>query len=246
MNSSGQQNSGNGPSIPEWLNPARRHGLLARLPDSVVSEVLYGAQRVEYPKGGVGLRWEDETPKTAIVVSGTARAFLAFPDGNQVTTRYLKPGDMTGVFAPRQPRIARGIQTLEPSELLLIAADRMKHLATSHPAMAWALVEELTTILNLNQRALYIRAFGSVRQRVAIAIVDRARLAGPVTGGRVISGTQSELAIAAGTVREVVATALQGLRREGILDVRRGAVVILDSERLEREATGGFDLLSPN
>lgn len=231
--------------LPDWLRAARGYGWLGRLPDDLVREVVSGAQRIEYPKGGVGLRWDDG-PKTAIVLNGTARAFLAFPDGNQVTTRYLRPGDMTGVYAPRQPHIARGIQALEPAELMLIAAERVKQLAEAHPALAWALVEELTSILNLTQRALYIRAFGSVRQRVAIAIVDRARLAGPVLAGRSITGTQSELAIAAGTVREVVATALQGLKRDGIVDVRRGAVVILDPDRLEREANKGLDLLTPN
>lgn len=229
--------------MPEWLRAARGYGWLARLPDALVGEVVSGAQRIDYPKGGVGLRWDQE-PKTAILLSGTARAFLAFPDGNQVTTRYLRPGDMTGVFEPRQPRIARGIQTLEPSELLLISADRMKQLAAVHPSLAWALVEELTTILDLNQRALYIRAFGSVRQRVAIAIIDRAALDGPISAGRCLSGTQSELAIAAGTVREVVATALHGLKREGIVDVRRGGVVILDPARLKREASNGLDLLT--
>ena len=231
--------------IPDWLRAARSHGWLGRLPDDLVNEVVSGAQRIEYPKGGVGLRW-DEEPKTAIVLSGSARAFLAFPDGSQVTTRYLRPGDMTGVFAPRPPRIARGIQALEPSELLVIAADRMKQLSTAHPAVAWALIEELTSILNLTQRALYIRSFGSVRQRVAVAIADRARLDGPITPGRSITGTQTELAIAAGTVREVVATALQGLKREGIVDVRRGEVVILDPARLEREANSGLDLLPPS
>jgi CRP/FNR family transcriptional regulator, cyclic AMP receptor protein len=240
-----QKNANGTAAIPGWLQAARGHGWLSRLPDGLVNEVVSGAQRIEYPKGGVGLRW-DEEPKAAIVLSGSARAFLALPDGSQVTTRYLRPGDMTGVFAPRQPRIARGVQALEPSELLVIPADRMKHLATAYPAVALALLEELTSILNMTQRALYIRSSGSIRQRVAVAIVDRARLDGPITPGRSIAGTQTELAIAAGTVREVVATALHALKREGIVDVRRGGVVILDPERLEREADGGLDILPPN
>jgi CRP-like cAMP-binding protein len=103
----------------------------------------------------------------------------------------------------------------------------------------------MTTILNLAQRALYLRAFGSVRQRVAVAIMDRARLGGKVTAGQSVPGTQADLATGAGTVREVVATALQGFKREGIVDVRRGAVVILDPERLGREADMGFDPVPP-
>ena len=225
--------------FPAWLLAARGYGLLSRLPDQLVDEVVNGNQRVEYPKGAIGLRW-DEQPKTAILLRGTARSFLSDPDGSQVTTRYLRPGDISGVFAPRMPKIARGVQALEACELLLIGADRMRDLSLAHPAIAWALVEEMTTALHASQRALYIRSFGSVRQRVAIAIVDRARLSGRVTVGQTIEGTQSELAVGAGTVREVVATVLQGFKREGIVDVRRGGVVIVDAQRLEREADTGF------
>lgn len=228
-------------TIPEWLLAARGYGFLERLPDALVLVLVAGAHRIEYPAGGVGLRW-DEQPKTAIVLSGSARAFLAYPDGNQVTTRYLRPGDMSGVFADRQPRIARGIQALELCELLIIESGRLKRLSLAHPAIAWALVEELTTVLNMTQRSLYVRAFASVRQRVAMAIMDRARLAGDVAAGQTITGTQSGLATAAGTVREVVATALQGFKRDGLVDVRRGVVVILDPARLEHEANGSLDL----
>ena len=229
------------PRIPAWLRPAQSYGFLARLPESMVLELVAGGQRIEYPKGGVGLRW-DEQPKTAIVLRGSARAFLAYPDGGQITTRYLRPGDVTGVFAARKPLIARGIQALESCELLIIEAERLRQLAMAHPAIAWALVEELTTVLHLTQRSLYVRAFASVRQRVAMAIMDRARLTGEVRAGQSITGTQSELATAAGTVREVVATSLQGFKREGLVDVRRGVIVILDPARLEREADGGLEL----
>jgi CRP/FNR family transcriptional regulator, cyclic AMP receptor protein len=230
--------------LPEWSRKARGHGLLSGLPDDVVSEVLVRGHRVEYPKGTIGLRW-DEAPKTAIILCGSARAYLAYPDGSQATTRYLEPGDMFGVFAAREPRIARGVQALEHSELLLIDSDRMKELAAAFPEFAWALIEELTTILNTTHRALYIRAFGAVRQRVAVTILDRARLLGPLAPGAGITGTQSELATAAGTVREVVATVLQAMKREGLVDVRRGMVVIRDPDRLGREADGGFDLMPP-
>ena len=70
-----------------WLDAARHHGLLSRLPDSVVATVVKGAQRVEYPQGTIGLRW-DEAPKAAIVLRGTIRSFITYPDGAQVTIRF--------------------------------------------------------------------------------------------------------------------------------------------------------------
>ena len=225
------------PSTPEltWLGDARRQGLLSRLPDALVAQLVRSAQRIEFPPGTIGLRW-DEGPKAAIVLRGTLRAYIFYPDGSQVTTRYLKVGDLTGVYAPRQPLIARGVQAIEQSELLLIDGDRLKDIALAEAQVGWALVEELTTVLNATHRALYIRAFGTVRQRVVSAIVDRASASGLLAVGRKVLGTQQDLATAVGSVREVVAATLGHLKREGLIDVRRGVVVILDPDRLAREA----------
>ena len=223
------------PAETAWLGLARTRGFLSRLPDALVASLVKGAQRVEYPAGTIGLRWE-ESPKAAIVLRGTLRSFISYPDGSQVTTRYLKAGDMTGVFASRQPALARGVQAIDRSELLFIGGERMKEISLAEPRFAWALIEELTTVLNSNQRALYIRAFGSVRLRVVSAIVDRVRASGGLRAGRKVQGTQHELAIAVGSVREVVASILSALKHEGVIDVHRGEVTILDPDRLAREA----------
>jgi CRP/FNR family transcriptional regulator, cyclic AMP receptor protein len=224
----------------EWLRAARGSGILSKLSDRLIESVLKSSHRVEYEAGEIALRW-DESPRAGIVVRGTLRGFLMFPDGAQATTRYLKPGDMTGVFAARTPKIARAVQALEPAELLFVEGARLRDLAYAEPALAWALVEELTTVLNSTHRALYIRAHGSVRQRVASAILERAEISGCLTEGCKILGTQVELATAVGSVREVVASALQAFKREGILDIARGGVVVLNPKRLADEANLGLN-----
>jgi len=224
---------------PDWLEPALANGILSRLPEGVLASVLQQAQRVTHPAGAVALRWEEQ-PKTAIVLRGSLRQFLTLPDGSQVTTRYLKPGDITGVFAPRRPRLARAVVALEECELLLVDGDRVKQLALAHPAFAWAMIEEMTTVLHANQKALYVRAAGSVRQRVISAILERAEVGGGLAAGRAVEGTQFELAIAAGTVREVVAAVLQDLKRAGLVDVQRRRIIILDPGQLALEAGLAF------
>jgi CRP/FNR family transcriptional regulator, cyclic AMP receptor protein len=222
-------------SLPGWLREARNRGLLSRLPDPLVLSLARSGRRVEYPAGTIGLRW-DERPMTAIVLRGTLRAFIAHHDGRHVTTRYLGVGEMTGVFAPRRPALARGVQALDSSELLLIDGERVRELARLDARFAWAMIEELTSVLNVTHRALSVRAFGSVRQRIVGAIVDRARASGGLEAGRRVSGTQQELATAVGTAREVVASILHDLKHEGALEVRRGAIVVLDPARLASEA----------
>jgi len=223
--------------VPEWLGQARTRGLLSRLSEEVVSAVVAGGHRVEYPAGAVALRWDD-SPKAGVVLRGTLRAYIARPDGGQVTTRYLAAGDMTGVFAPRQPQITRAVQALEPCELLFIDAARIKELSVAMPQFAWALIEELTTVLHSTHKSLYVRSVGSVRQRVVCAILDRAEVSGGVSAGMHVLGTQQELANAVGSVREVVANVLQALRREGLVEIRRGGLVIVEPEKLMGESLG--------
>jgi len=223
--------------VPEWLGQARTRGLLSRLSEEVVSAVVAGGHRVEYPAGAVALRWDD-SPKAGVVLRGTLRAYIARPDGGQVTTRYLAAGDMTGVFAPRQPQITRAVQALEPCELLFIDAARMKELSVAMPQFAWALIEELTTVLHSTHKSLYVRSVGSVRQRVVCALLDRAEVSGGVSAGLRVPGTQQELANAVGSVREVVANVLQALRREGLVEIRRGGLVIVEPEKLMGESLG--------
>ena len=230
-------------TFPDWLAEARLHGLLVQLPDRLVKAVLDSAHRVAYQRGAVALRW-DESPKAAIVLAGTLRAFVTLPDGGQVTTRYLKAGDVTGVFAPRQPRLARGVHALEACELLFIDAGRVKELALAEPLFAWAMIEELTTVLNSTQKALYVRSVGSVRQRVVSAIVDRAEALGGVIAGQTVPGTQHELATAIGSVREVVAAVLHELKREGLVDIHRGGLAILQPDRLMTEANAGMGFVT--
>lgn len=223
-----------------WLRAARATGFLSRLTDRLVDTLVKSSHRVEYAAGGIALRY-DESPRTAIVIRGTLRGFLMFPDGAQATIRYLRPGDMTGVFAPRMPRLARAVQALEPSELMFIDASRMREISLAEPTFAWALVEELATVINAAHRALYIRAYGSVRQRVASTILERAEIsADGLRAGAWVSGTQVELAAAVGSVREVVASSLQALKRAGIVDVTRGRVQVLDPARLAEEANLGL------
>ena len=225
----------------EWLRGARSRGFLSRLPEDLVRAVATVGQRVQYPPGTLALRW-DESPKTGIVLRGALRAFIALPDGGQVTTRYLRAGDITGVFAPRQPHLARGVQALESCEMLFIDAARVKELSMTKPLFAWEMIEELTTVLNSTHKAMYVRAYGSLRQRVVTAILDRAEALGGVTAGQSVPETQHELANAVGSVREVVANVLQALKREGLVDIRRGGLVILEPDRLIDEATAGLGL----
>jgi CRP/FNR family transcriptional regulator, cyclic AMP receptor protein len=228
-------------ALPDWLTPALRRGVLSRLPRPLVAAMLPGSQRAVYTAGTIVPGWE-ERPWAAILLEGTLRVFLPSRDGEQITLRYLRPGDVIGSIAGASPSLARGMEAVDRSELLHLDAARLEQLARAEAPLAFEMLRETTSALRLAHRAFSLRAFGTIRVRVANAILERAAARGPIRHGTVVQGTQQELAVAAGTVREVVASAVQALKREGALDVRRGALVIVDPARLaqEAQAEGGF------
>lgn len=234
---------GEATELPLWLDGAAKRGILSRLPRAVVASTITGGHRASYPSGAIVPGWE-ERAWAAIVLRGCMRVYLPSSDGAQITLRYMRAGDMIGAFEGTRPSLARSLQAVADSELLHFDADQLQAVAKSEPALAYEMAVEMARILRQVQRTYSIRAFGSIRLRVANAILDRATACDAAATGAVVSGTQHELAIAAGTVREVVATALQELKREGIVDVRRGRLVILDLGRLVRVADGGLGLAS--
>lgn len=231
--------------LPDWLASARRRGVLSRVPSKTVAAVIQGGQRASYP-AGVVIAGLEEGPWATLVLAGVLRAYVASAEGGQITLRYLRPGDLIGAFAGMPVGLSRSLQASEPVELLHLDATRLAALVQSDAQLAWELLLEAARVMRLADRSYGIRAFGSIRLRVANAILEHALASGPLVAGTTVAGTQHDLALAAGTVREVVAAALQGLKREGIIATRRGGIVILDPERLAVEADGGFGFGPPD
>jgi CRP/FNR family transcriptional regulator len=125
---------------------------------------------------------------------------------------------------------------LEPSVLLHLDAERFAALAVRRPELNTALVDELITRLRLAYRALAAHAFLSVRTRVAIDLIERANMRGPMNAGLQIDVTQQSLADATGSVREVVSRALGQLRSQGVVARNGDGVTVLDPEGLMRAA----------
>ena len=231
-------------SLPAWLVPALHRGILSRLPEPLVVAVVQGSHRASYSTGAHLPALEDG-PWAMVVLSGALRVFLPSREGDQITLRYMRPGDIIGGFVGAPASLARNLNVLETSDLLHLDAVRLERLARTEAALAFEMLNEASRVLRLAHRAYSLRAFGSIRVRVANAILERAAARGEIAPNTVVPGTQHELAVAAGTVREVVASAIQGLKRDEIVDVKRGALVIIDPARLVHEADGGAGFWPP-
>lgn len=200
---------------------------LGRMSPDLVRALLANGLRGEYP-AGTTIYPPGSAPRTLLVVEGLLRVYLGSPDGRQVTVRYARGCDVLGIAVLVGGPADVGVQTLARSILYRLDATLLAASARSDGTVAWALAEELNRRLYENLQQTAVNAFGSVRQRVALHLLDLAS-AQQEPGGRLVARvSQQELAEAVGSVREVVARVLRDLRVTGLVATVPEGVAILD------------------
>lgn len=105
------------------VGDALARSFLAELPAEMVSELLAGGERADYPAGTTVYQPRSE-PQTVLVVRGLLRSFLVSPEGRQVTYRYTRPGDVLGILVLVGGPVNVGVQAVEPSSLFRSARGR--------------------------------------------------------------------------------------------------------------------------
>ncbi len=206
---------------------AMEKSFLGELSPGLVRALLAGGLRSEYPPGTIIYR-EGSAPRTVLVVGGLVRVYMSSPEGRQVTVRYARRADVLGIAVLVGGPADVGAQTLDESTLFRIDAPALETAARSDGRVAWALAEELNRRLYENLRQTAINAFGSVRQRVSMHLLDLASSQQGPRGPLVAHASQQELADAVGSVREVVARVLRELRLAGLVVTVPDGVRILD------------------
>jgi CRP/FNR family transcriptional regulator len=200
---------------------------LGRLGPDLGRGLLTGGRRQEFPPGTTIYR-QGSAPRTLLVVSGLLRVYMASPDGREVTVRYARECDVLGIAVLVGGPADVGVQTLAPSTLYRLDAELLTTEARRNGSVAWALAEELNRRLYENLQQTAVNAFGTVRQRVALHVLDLASAQQGPGDPLVAQVSQQDLAEAVGSVREVVARALRDLRSAGLVATVPGGIHVLD------------------
>jgi CRP/FNR family transcriptional regulator, cyclic AMP receptor protein len=223
-----------GSTLLDGLPPGiAERGFLARLSPELIEELIHSSRPASYR---TGLLLETPThAEFALIVSGALRYYLPAANGRQVTVGYLGPGNVVGTVQRASTDQIR-IQVIAPTTLWHLDAARVHAMIDRRPDFMQALLDEATHGLRHSFRVLAANAFTTVRARVARDIVERASLSGPLRAGIHLIVTHQSLADATGSVREVVARALQAMKQEGVIETGWGSVTVLDPDALSRLA----------
>lgn len=209
--------------------------LFGALPAGSLTPLLEDVTDVVFPAGGV-VHPEGDTPFFHLVVRGVVRTVAASPDGRRATIRYARSGEFLGgpsLFTTRRRVVAA--EALHEVRVLMFRPGVVRRLAFSDPAVAEALFTELADRVVQYHAELVGSSFAGLRQKVARHLLDIVA-PDPDTGVLVARVSQSELADAVGTSREVVVRVLRDLREAGLVETGRGGITVLAPERLHAES----------
>jgi uncharacterized protein (DUF2249 family) len=210
--------------------------------DDVLSELAYRARRSSVKRDRAVAEQGALWPYAGIVQSGIVSAVLATAGGREQGLYDVLPGEIFGEVAllDRGFLAMRFVATVAGTAVVMIPAELVRTLSARDCGVAAHLAE----IAAQRVRKILDR-FGSNLARTATARVANVLLAyaAPSIGleralDPLPAMTQTELALSAGTVKEVVNRALSELEQAGALVREGGHIVKLDRAKLGTAAEG--------
>jgi len=219
-------------------------GLLTGLTQAERGELAKKASWRRYSPGEAILHYLDVSGDVFFVVAGRVRALNYSRSGRQVSYRDIDAGEMFGEFSAidGEPR-SSSVVAASPCVIASLSADRFWQLLRERPSVAAALLRHFTKLLRYYSERVKELATLPVGVRVQVELLRLARKDSR-DGDRLIiehAPTHADLADRIGTNREAVTRALGALRRDGVLQSKRGTLIIAKASMLERaivEAAG--------
>lgn len=169
-----------------------------------------------------------------VVSRGSFEIQASSASGRELIFTALGPGSPIGEVSifDAAPRSA-GIRAAIDSEVLAIRREVFLQLVAEHPSIGLSLARHLARIVRRLSESVEGTSFLPLSDRLVDLLVTLAlELGDPVEGPWQISATQQQLADRLGSSRESVNKLLRGWANAGLLEVRRGALLVPDLDAL--------------
>lgn len=209
--------------------------LFAKLPEDVLDEIASLCKRQRLAKGAVLFEKGDDGDSLYGVRRGAIRIETGTEGGEKLTLNILGPGDIFGEIAllDGHPRTADATAA-EDCEVIVLRRSDFRRFIEQHPRLALQLLDFLCERLRWMSERVEEIGLLPLKTRIARRLLGLAR-----DFGTELLMTQNQLSEFVGAARENVSRQLQVWRKDGLLDLRRGRIIILDSARLLAEARQG-------
>ncbi len=169
-----------------------------------------------------------------LVNKGKVKTFKTNEAGKELITGVHKEGDFIGYVALLEDiTYNESAETLEETELYVIPRQDFFTLVYNNREVSRQFVRMLSNNLKETEERLIKLAYNSVRKRVAEALVMlHDRFKKPEDTQVTISMSREDLANIVGTATESVIRTLSDFKDEGLINIQKGAITILNLDKL--------------
>lgn len=213
--------------------PLVRWEVLREIDPADGRELLALARRRRFRRGDTIFHEGDPAESLHLVDVGHVAVRTTTPSGDVATLRLIGPGDHFGdlafVDASRRSATIVAVNRVETLELAFRDLERFR---VEHPRFERVLLAMLARNIRRLSANLRETMYLPVTARVARRLDELVEL----FDGGTIPLTQDDLAGLAGTTRQSVNQVLVELRDDGIVDVGRGRVTVIDRAALQQRA----------
>lgn len=220
--------------IDEAIETLSRVSYFNGIDPSVIQAIARSAKKQIYSPEQVIILEGDQIPGLFVIQSGWLKAYKIGQDGREQVLEVLGPGEAfhaIGVFTSKPSPAS--VTALEESQLWLIRNEIMHGLLDEYPALARRVIHDLADrVLHLVSLVEDL-SLRSVESRLAHLLIEESQN-GLIQRKR--WATQSEMARRLGTVPDVLNRLLRKMVENGILQVERQQIKILDMEQLKEIA----------
>jgi len=232
----GEQTPSNPPSGTELSVLLRVVPLFAELAASDLDRLLVGASPLRLDTGVAAFHQGDEARTFQVLLSGRLKLSQVTADGQQVTLRYITPGEMFGGIAALngKPYPASAL-AVAPSLAVRWEREVFQRHVQEQAQLSWKLIEELSRRFSEAQSRFREMATERVERRIARALLRLAHQ----TGRRVEEGvlidlplSRQDLAEMIGTTQFTVSRVLSDWERRGLVEAGRARVVLRHPHQL--------------
>lgn len=208
--------------------------LFAQLSSAALDKLAAVASQLAYDDGQMVMLEGDTDAPVFFVLEGSVRAFRTSLEGREQTLIHLEPGsafNMPAAFSAHHAAPANAM-AIGRARLLCISPLDFRRVVGETPEIALAVLDDLSSKLYHLTDLTHDLGLRSVRARLARFVLEQARMEHPSP----VRWTHEQIAAQIGTVREVISRTMRAFVREGLIEMDRQRISVLDPDVLEREA----------
>ncbi|MGC9333162.1 MAG: Crp/Fnr family transcriptional regulator, partial [Anaerolineae bacterium] len=200
------------------------------LTEQEIEEIDRATTMTTCRRGKIFYMPEDTSEVLFLLKQGRVQLYRISPDGKKLVTATIGPGSIFGEMA----LIGQGMhntfaEAMEDCVLLVMSREDVEHLLVTRPKVALRIFEALGTRLKETEARVEEIAFKGIPARLASLLLQLAEERGTQT----ITGlTHQDLGEQIGTYRETTTQTLNMFKAEGLIDIGRKRITLLDLDGL--------------